>query len=131
MQLCHTNTRGIIILTFITVSYAISLLFFIAGGSHEEACFGRVDVHSRCNGAVGGGSTDGNNVTGGNSVVTAVRNSAPIGTCPNGGISVDAGIDVNGNGVLDAPEVSSTQEDNTVSRTIRCQVYILDKIREQ
>lgn len=44
-----------------------------------------------------------------NSVATMVRNSAPLDNCPNGGISVDAGIDKNGNGTLDASEVTSTQ----------------------
>jgi hypothetical protein len=34
---------------------------------------------------------------------------APVSACANGGISVDAGIDTNGSGVLDASEVTSTQ----------------------
>lgn len=34
---------------------------------------------------------------------------APLATCSNGGISVDAGIDNNGNGILDSSEVTSTQ----------------------
>ena len=57
----------------------------------------------------GGGATGGSNVSGENSVVTAVRNSVSAAVCPTGGISVDAGIDDNGNGVLDAAEVDSTQ----------------------
>jgi hypothetical protein len=44
-----------------------------------------------------------------NSFLTAVRNFAPISVCPTGGISVDAGVDNNGNGVLDTAEVTSTQ----------------------
>ncbi len=36
-------------------------------------------------------------------------NSAPTGSCPNGGITVYAGIDTNGNGVLDQSEIKSTQ----------------------
>ncbi len=47
--------------------------------------------------------------TGANSVVYAVNKSAPIATCPNGGITVQSGIDTNGNGVLDPSEVTSTQ----------------------
>ncbi len=57
----------------------------------------------------GGGGGGGNTVTAENSVVTAVKQAAPIDVCPNGGITVDAGIDTNGNGVLDASEITSTQ----------------------
>jgi hypothetical protein len=57
----------------------------------------------------GGGSTQGAPTTGVNSVAYAVSNTAPASSCPNGGITVDAGIDTNGNGVLDGSEVTSTQ----------------------
>ncbi len=57
----------------------------------------------------GGGGAPGGGTTGKNSVVTAVQLSAPLGSCPNGGITVDAGIDDNGNSVLDPGEVDSTQ----------------------
>lgn len=43
------------------------------------------------------------------SVVTATRPQAAGAACPNGGILVDAGIDDNGNGLLDAAEVDVTQ----------------------
>ncbi len=43
------------------------------------------------------------------SVVYAIRNAAPADACPNGGISLDAGIDTNGDGALDPSEVASTQ----------------------
>lgn len=46
---------------------------------------------------------------GGELVATAIRQTAPASACPNGGISVDAGIDKNANGVLDATEVTATQ----------------------
>ena len=57
----------------------------------------------------GGGAAGPNSAPGEHSVVAAVRNSAPLSACANGGISVDAGIDVNGNGILDPSEVTSTQ----------------------
>ncbi len=68
-------------------------------------------IISGCSGGGGGGgsSAGGNTVSAENSVVTAVRNSAPVSACPQGGIQVDAGIDDNGNGVLDPAEVDSTQ----------------------
>ena len=61
-----------------------------------------------CSGG-GGGAAGPNSAPGEHSVVAAVRNSAPLSACANGGISVDAGIDVNGNGILDPSEVTSTQ----------------------
>ncbi|NOT20839.1 MAG: OmcA/MtrC family decaheme c-type cytochrome [Sideroxydans sp.] len=57
----------------------------------------------------GGSSPSSATVSGANSVVAAVRTSAPVASCPNGGISVDTGIDKNGNGILDASEVINTQ----------------------
>ncbi len=63
-----------------------------------------ISLLTGCSGS--GGSSAG---AAGHSVVTAVRNSAPLNVCLSGGISVDAGIDTNGNGVLDPSEVTSTQ----------------------
>ena len=65
---------------------------------------------SGCGGGKGG-STGGNTTAGDgqNSVRYSVRNGAPVSTCVNGGISVDAGIDTNSNGALDPSEVMSTQ----------------------
>ncbi len=60
-------------------------------------------------GGGGGAVAPGGGTAGKNSVVTAVQMAAPIGSCPNGGITVEAGIDTNGNGVLDPAEVTSTQ----------------------
>ncbi len=60
-------------------------------------------------GCSGGGSTGSTSAPGEHSVVAAVQNSAPLSTCPNGGITVNAGIDTNGNGILDPSEVTSTQ----------------------
>jgi len=60
-------------------------------------------------GGGGGSSTTTPTTTGANSVVYAVIKTAPIATCPNGGITVQSGIDTNGNGVLDPSEVTSTQ----------------------
>ena len=59
--------------------------------------------------ATNGNPSNGNSSTGEKFIATAVRNTAPVSACPNGGISVDAGIDTNGNGVLDSSEVTSTQ----------------------
>jgi Tfp pilus assembly protein FimT len=57
-----------------------------------------------------GGSTGGERVSAGkNSVAYSVINSAPTESCPNGGITVYAGIDKNSNDVLDTSEISSTQ----------------------
>jgi IPT/TIG domain-containing protein/PKD domain-containing protein len=61
-----------------------------------------------CNG--GGGSSAGPDTAASeHSVVTAIRNSAPAENCANNGISVDAGIDTNGNSVIDSSEITSTQ----------------------
>lgn len=57
----------------------------------------------------GGGGSTANNPSSTNLVATAVRGAAPLSTCPNGGITVDGGIDSNGNKVLDISEVTSTQ----------------------
>jgi hypothetical protein len=57
----------------------------------------------------GGGGASSSSAVGANSVATMVQQSAPLGTCPTGGITVDVGIDSNGNGILDTSEVGSTQ----------------------
>jgi hypothetical protein len=58
----------------------------------------------------GGSSSDSDNTTGGDkSVVTKSTPVSANATCPNGGVQVDSGIDENGNGVLDASEVDTTQ----------------------
>lgn len=44
-----------------------------------------------------------------NSYLTAFHNTAPVSDCPTGGISIDAGVDNNVNGVLDTVEITSTQ----------------------
>ena len=44
-----------------------------------------------------------------NLVATKVIISAPLISCPNGGVTVNGGIDSNGNNVLDDSEVTSTQ----------------------
>lgn len=56
----------------------------------------------------GGGSSGGSEILGNPSVAA---NSAPYtgGLCPDGGITVETGIDDNGNGVLDTSEVDDTQ----------------------
>ena len=62
-------------------------------------------------GGGGGGSstTTPATTTGANSVVYAVIKTAPIANCANGGITVQSGIDTNGNGILDPSEITSTQ----------------------
>lgn len=55
------------------------------------------------------GSAVSSSSAGKNSVAVAVQPLAITGTCPNGGIQVDTGIDTNGNGVLDVVEVTATQ----------------------
>ena len=42
-------------------------------------------------------------------MVYGINKSAPVSICPTGGITVQSGIDTNGNGVLDPSEVTSTQ----------------------
>ncbi len=64
-------------------------------------------IISSCGG--GGGTSGGGTTTGRNSILYSVLNSAPTSSCPNGGITVYAGIDTNGNGVLDTSEITSTQ----------------------
>lgn len=71
--------------------------------------FALVMMCTACGGGDGGGSTGSNTTAGEHSIVTAVRNSAPLSACATGGIQVDAGIDANGNGVLDPAEVTSSQ----------------------
>ncbi|MBU0729153.1 MAG: FG-GAP repeat protein, partial [Proteobacteria bacterium] len=44
-----------------------------------------------------------------NSSIVTATSVAPVSECPTGGITVDSGIDENGNGVLDADEIDSTQ----------------------
>ncbi len=44
-----------------------------------------------------------------NLVATAVQGTAPSSACPNGGITVEGGIDTNANKILDPSEVTSTQ----------------------
>ncbi|MBI5430376.1 MAG: hypothetical protein HY938_07950 [Nitrosomonadales bacterium] len=60
-------------------------------------------------GCGGGGNSTSNTPAGTNHVATAVRGTAPLANCPAGGVSVDAGIDINSNSVLDPSEVTSTQ----------------------
>lgn len=48
--------------------------------------------------------TDGKNL-----VATAVKSDAPVSTCPDGGITLESGIDTNGNKTLEPSEVMSTQ----------------------
>jgi len=43
------------------------------------------------------------------SVAAAVQNSAPASVCPNGGITVQSGIDTSGTGILGPSEVQNTQ----------------------
>lgn len=59
--------------------------------------------------ACGGGGGSSASAPGQMSVAAAVRGVVPAQNCPNGGISVDTGIDVNSNGVLDLSEVAETQ----------------------
>lgn len=44
-----------------------------------------------------------------NAVAFSIANTALMTACPAGGITVQSGVDVNGNGVLDQSEVSNTQ----------------------
>jgi hypothetical protein len=66
-----------------------------------------------CGGGGGGGATKSpattTTATDAHSVVYAVNKSAPIATCASGGITVQSGIDSNGNGALDTAEITSTQ----------------------
>ncbi len=56
-----------------------------------------------------GTTKDSNSVPTHMSVVTAVLYTAPASVCANGGITVESGIDTNGNSILDPSEVTSTQ----------------------
>ena len=60
-------------------------------------------------GGGGGGSSTAEVQTSGGSVVTKQAVVESSAECPNGGFSLDTGIDMNGNGILDAPEVSRTE----------------------
>lgn len=60
-----------------------------------------------CGGGGGGSSTPNAPTT--NLVATSVLSTAPVASCPNGGITVEGGIDSNGNKILDPSEVTSTQ----------------------
>ncbi len=44
-----------------------------------------------------------------NSISVAATDSAPASACPNGGVTVQTGVDANGNGILDPSEVQSTR----------------------
>ena len=44
-----------------------------------------------------------------NTVAFSSENNAPVTACPNGGITVHSGVDINGDGVLERSEVSNTQ----------------------
>ncbi len=66
--------------------------------------------------ATDGGTTTGDGTTGGDgtanddpSTVIVTATLPPGDQCPNGGISVESGIDENGNGTLDAEEVDLVQ----------------------
>ncbi len=71
-------------------------------------------VLAACKGGGGGGAAylppDSGKSTGKNSIAYAVIYSAPAGSCPNGGITVYAGIDTNGNGVLDPAEYTGSPQ---------------------
>ena len=43
------------------------------------------------------------------SVAFSILNTAPVVSCSQGGVTVNSGIDVNANGVLDASEITNTQ----------------------
>jgi len=62
--------------------------------------------------ACGGSSSSGETAdtsSDNNLVATKVLSSAPESACPNGGITVNGGIDSNGNNELDSSEITSTQ----------------------
>jgi hypothetical protein len=58
--------------------------------------------------ACGGGGDSGGGVSA-PAVLAAASAGAPVADCANGGITVSSGVDTNGNGVLDASEISSAQ----------------------
>ena len=78
---------------------AVATLLGACGGGSTTASSGSVTTPS--SGSIAG--------TAKNSVVFLTLNSAPSASCPNGGITVESGVDTNGNGVLDPSEVSNTQ----------------------
>jgi len=52
-----------------------------------------------------GGGSNGPNLA----IAISVLNSAPIASCPNGGITIQSGIDANGDQILNETEVNSSQ----------------------
>ena len=56
-----------------------------------------------------GTSGDSNSAPTHMTIATAVLYTAPASACANGGITVESGIDTNGNSILDSSEVTSTQ----------------------
>lgn len=60
--------------------------------------------------ACGGDNNNDSADNGKSSVVTSSVTFASSTTCPNGGITVNSGIDENGNGVLDTSEIDQSQE---------------------
>lgn len=75
---------------------ALTLLLSACGGGGDNP----LDVFEGDAGAAG---------TDGKSTLMAVSAEAPGGHCATGGSKIDAGMDANANGLLDANEVSSTQ----------------------
>jgi len=60
--------------------------------------------------ACGGGGTSASNTPADQqTIMTATRNLAPAASCPNGGVTVESGIDTNHNRMLDSAEVTRTQ----------------------
>lgn len=60
-------------------------------------------------------------------IAVAILNVAPIGTCPTGGITVQSGIDTNGNTILEISEATSTQyvcNGNNGANALNVQVLI-------
>ena len=57
----------------------------------------------------GGGDAADTSALGGSSVLMTVRSEAAGADCANGGSRIGAGFDANGNGLLDAAEITSTQ----------------------
>ncbi len=69
---------------------------------------GAVFLLSGCGGG-SGGSTANVTTPGTHSIAASISTSVPVSACPTGGIAVNTGIDTNGNGVLDASEITNTQ----------------------
>ena len=57
----------------------------------------------------GSSGSTGTSAAGKYTVAARVLNSAPASVCPTGGITVETGVDTNGNGILDPSEVQNTQ----------------------